>query len=173
MAEPPPVGSVATEAARLVEAVARLARGDSEQPGATAGAHDLPDDSPGSGSGGHEPGRPGQPSGPDEPAGRHTGVCPTCGAPGQEPLTCQLCPLCRGLALLRQVRPETLARLADLAGFVAETLRDLAAERPAGPSTADRGDAATGGRRDATVQRIPVQDAPDPAPPENTAKGPN
>ena len=42
-------------------------------------------------------------------------------------ISCQVCPICQGIALLRAVRPETVDRLADLAGALAATLRDVAA----------------------------------------------
>ena len=44
-------------------------------------------------------------------------------------VTCQLCPVCQGIGLLRSVRPETVDRLADLAGALAATLRDIAGQR--------------------------------------------
>jgi hypothetical protein len=46
-------------------------------------------------------------------------------------VTCQLCPVCQGIGLLRSVRPETVDRLADLAGALAATLRDIAGQRRA------------------------------------------
>jgi hypothetical protein len=57
--------------------------------------------------------------------------CPSCGAENGagRAVVCQLCPVCHGLGLLRSVRPETVDRLADLAGAIAVTLRDLAADR--------------------------------------------
>jgi hypothetical protein len=72
-------------------------------------------------------------------------------------VTCQLCPVCQGIGLLRSVRPETVDRLADLAGALAATLRDIAGQRradaggtPSGkpPSQPSRG----------RVQDIPVAD---------------
>jgi hypothetical protein len=80
-----------------------------------------------------------------------------------------VCPICQGIALLRAVRPETVDRLADLAGALAATLRDVAASgrtadgnhRRTGstaPGTHEPawGASAAGGR--ATVQDIPVHD---------------
>jgi hypothetical protein len=74
-------------------------------------------------------------------------------------VTCQLCPICQGLTLLRAVRPETVDRLADLAGAVTEVLRDLAAARRTGasPSSGDRGSGSS-----SRVQDIPVADDDDP-----------
>jgi hypothetical protein len=85
-------------------------------------------------------------------------------------ISCQVCPICQGIALLRAVRPETVDRLADLAGALAATLRDVAASgRTAGGEHRGRpgstaagahepawGASAAGGR--ATVQDIPVHD---------------
>ena len=56
-----------------------------------------------------------------------------------------VCPICQGIALLRTVRPETVDRLADLAGAVAATLREVAAQRRAGAHGRPVGGAA--GRR--------------------------
>src|SRR5664280_1426873 len=59
-------------------------------------------------------------------------ACSQCGAehdgtPGDGTASnCRLCPLCRGIGLLRSVRPETVDLLADLAMSVAATLRDVA-----------------------------------------------
>jgi hypothetical protein len=66
-------------------------------------------------------------------------------------VVCQLCPVCQGLGLLRSVRPETVDRLADLAGAIAATLRDLAAQRR--EPAPERPDA-----RPARVQDITVED---------------
>jgi len=85
-------------------------------------------------------------------------------------ISCQVCPICQGIALLRAVRPETVDRLADLAGALAATLRDVAASgrttggdhrhRPgstaAGAHEPAWGASTAGGR--ATVQDIPVHD---------------
>ncbi|MFW5470120.1 hypothetical protein ACOCJ4_08760 [Knoellia sp. CPCC 206435] len=40
--------------------------------------------------------------------------------------TCTWCPVCRSVGVLRSVSPETLSRLADLAGAAATVLADLA-----------------------------------------------
>jgi hypothetical protein len=65
---------------------------------------------------------------------RGTSRCESCGAENGvgQAVTCQLCPVCQGIALVRSVRPETVDRLADLAGALAATLRDLADQRRAG-----------------------------------------
>jgi hypothetical protein len=118
-----PVGSVAEETARLVEALGGWAQGVATDhrsaPGARAqGTGDVPGagDVPG---GRHEAGRP------------QTGRCEQCGSTTRagEAAACQLCPICQGIAMLRAVRPETVERLADLAAALSGTLRDIAAER--------------------------------------------
>ena len=91
------------------------------------------------------------------------GACSQCGAqPGDTrrddiPSSCQLCPLCRGIGLLRSVRPETVDLLADLAMSVAAGLRDLAlwtrTSEPAPPA-----ESGPGGSPD--PDRVPVQDIP-------------
>jgi hypothetical protein len=136
MAEDGPVGSVAEETARLLEA---LLAGAGEETGAGEPAHRT---SP----------TPETPEAPEEP-------CPTCGhvagpshTGGSEAEVCHLCPVCQLLRVVRSVRPETLDRLADLAAAVTETLRDVAANRwresGAGPPRAAR----------AEVEDIPVDD---------------
>jgi hypothetical protein len=90
-----------------------------------------------------------------------TGVCSVCGADGDStPASCQICPLCRGIALLRSVRPETVDLLADLALSVAAGLRDVAARTrtsaPEPPSRPQPGSQPEGERT--TVQDIPVDD---------------
>jgi hypothetical protein len=62
-----------------------------------------------------------------------SGHCEHCGAENGagRAIVCGLCPVCQGIALLRSVRPETVDRLADLAGVLAGTLRDLADHRRA------------------------------------------
>jgi hypothetical protein len=94
------------------------------------------------------------------------GVCTQCGAqPGDTrgpdvPSSCQLCPLCRGIGLLRSVRPETVDLLADLAMSVAAGLRDLAlwsrATETASPATSGPGGSPDPDRP--PVQDIPVDD---------------
>jgi hypothetical protein len=104
----PPVGSVAEETARLLDAL--LAGADAAP---TGRAHRAPEVDA-------------------EPVGD---ACPTCGhAPGASHTAasgeaCHLCPVCQLLRVVRTVRPETLDRLADLAAAVTETLRDSAASR--------------------------------------------
>jgi hypothetical protein len=99
----------------------------------------------------------------DEPT---ADACSMCGAeradaPGRDtPSSCRLCPVCRGIDLLRSVRPETVDLLADLAMSVAASLRDVAVRsRASERASSDR--STTGRPREpnrATVQDIPVDD---------------
>ena len=182
-------GTVADETARLVEALGVWATSVSSSSGTTAPAPappatatqqtppgspgDDPQDDPG------EHGGAGPDHEPRHDAPDDTGRCGHCGARtgvGQT-VSCQVCPICQGIALLRTVRPETVDRLADLAGSVAATLREVAAhvrtraqesgpraDGPDGPPAGGAGaaQAGTGGpgapRGPATVQDIPVGD---------------
>lgn len=119
---PGSVGSVAEETARLLDALLGAAPADGTAPhGPDEQAYAETAEAP-------------RDTGPAEP-------CPTC---GHEPAdhraaadeVCRLCPVCQLLRVVRAVRPETLDRLADLAGAVTETLRDVAASRrrEAGPT---------------------------------------
>lgn len=138
----PPVGSVAEEAARLLDALGGWASTAS-----TSGYAPTPQaDAPQSGSGG---------------AIR----CDRCGAENGagQAIVCQLCPVCQGLGLLRSVHPEAVDRLADLAGAIAATLRDLAAQHRADAThgAGDQHGATTGAGgmgRTGRVQDIPVED---------------
>ena len=136
---PSSIGTVAQEAARLIEDMATMARtsysGDND-PGPSAGwtsqenaRPDAPHSAPPTGDG-----QAGGSEAPDEPV---EGACSMCGAPRHDtadeetagedtPANCKICPLCRGIALLRTVRPETVDMLADLAMSVAGSLRDMA-----------------------------------------------
>ena len=165
--ERPPVGSVAEEAARLLDALGGWAGAR----GYAATAGERADEPPGERTEEPLPGeraeeQPGeraedQPGAqPDEPAATAS-RCSHCGAQNGtgQAVVCQLCPLCQGIGLLRAVRPETVDRLADLAGAIAATLRDLAAER----HTEAAGTASSGGRHGgpgegSRVQNIPIED---------------
>lgn len=167
-----PVGTVAEETARLVEALGDWARsataGDAAQPGHSAQPDEsAPDqaDPAGRGDDAAHAAQPGGGSAAEDQAGtRHTTGCERCGGTGLaagEAIACQLCPVCQGIALLRAVRPETVARLADLAGALSGVLRDIAAERagqgaPTRPEPPPRG-----GQR---VQDISVEDEDDHGP---------
>lgn len=150
-------GTVAEEAAWLIEAMASMAR---------AGAVPRKDPSSYDGAPPRMPGSPRAPSAPSAPgASDHCddpseGACSACGGhSGGTPVACQLCPLCQGIAFLRSVRPETVDRLADLASAVATTLRDVATQsRSSGPPTNGPGSGGPSGGGRAKVQDIHVDD---------------
>ncbi len=113
------VGSVAEEAARLIDSLRRQVAGSGTQEGAADTGPAEPDaaEPDAAGGAGH----------------RHAHVRMG------EADSCTYCPVCRTVVLLRQTSPETLDRLADLARGVATLLTDLAATRTAdGPPAAPR-----------------------------------
>lgn len=152
------VGSVADEVARLLESLRRSV----EDPAPAAGG--APADA---GSGAAAPvtdGPTGAPTG-DRPPGGAGATSQTHGgqadAQTHDPF-CAWCPLCRSAAVLRTLSPETLTRLADLAGVAATVLADLASTRAAG--TTEGTSAAGDPRRPRAPESrpIPVHDADDP-----------
>ncbi len=192
-------GTVADETARLVEALGVWATSVSSTSGTAAGATSgtaapaAPPPAPGASGAAARPARPGATDDdPRDDTGTQDGAAPAqepqsetpydvgrCGHCGArtgvgQALSCQVCPICQGIALLRTVRPETVDRLADLAGAVAATLREVAAHvrtgahEPAGaadgsgagrPGAAQAGTGGSGAPRGpATVQDIPVDD---------------
>jgi hypothetical protein len=172
---PPPVGSVAEEAARLLDALGGWAGNHGYAAGRdTADVADTGRGDTGTG-GRDDSGTAGRDAAGDD-AGRAAGDgtsepprrCEHCGAVTGAAATssCQWCPVCQGLDLLRSVRPETVERLADLAGAVASALRDVAARGhgPHGPGagtqTGGRGAHADGAaaRRADRVQDITIED---------------
>jgi hypothetical protein len=145
--EGPVVGSVTEEAARLLEALGGWASTAQDAYAARAAAHAAGDD-----------GAADAADGPADARGPGTatqGRCESCGAENGagRAVVCHLCPLCQGIGLLRTVRPETVDRLADLAGAVATALRDLAAHHA--ESHASRHQPPSGGSR---VQDIRIED---------------
>ena len=133
--ERPAVGSVAEEAARLLDALGGWASSTQagyaarSAPSAASASEDDPDEDSSTHGGGTA-----------EQAGDHQSRCESCGAENGmgQAITCQLCPVCQGIGLLRSVRPETVDRLADLAGALAATLRDIAGQRRADSDTSPR-----------------------------------
>jgi len=103
--ERPAVGSVAEEAARLLDALGGWASS------AQAAYADQP-----------------APEANGTPIDGASERCQTCGAQdgAGRAASCSLCPVCQGIGLLRSVRPETVDRLAELVGALAGTLRDVA-----------------------------------------------
>jgi hypothetical protein len=162
--ERPAVGTVAEEAARLLDALGGWA-GSTQTGYAARPAHGAA--SPDEG-GPEEDGPEGDgPEGDGSPpsAGGHESRCETCGAENGvgRAVTCQLCPVCQGIGLLRSVRPETVDRLADLAGALAATLRDIASQRRDGAGADASRDGSPGGgstasRRSRPDPRTTVQD---------------
>lgn len=159
-----PVGSVAEETARLVEALGGWAEG-------LRGPHD---DAAPAGSGppadaGPDEGRPDR----EDAAGGAADRCEHCGGTSRagEALACRLCPVCQGIALLRTVRPETVERLADVAAALSGALRDIAADRFGPPPPTGQPPPPRGQR----VQDIVVDDEDDEhhqaAPPGDTGPG--
>lgn len=138
------VGSVAQETARLLDAlmgsVGEVMVGEAPSPGAMQDEPPCP-------TCGHASERGG-----DAPT-RHTGS----GLSGEGDV-CQLCPVCQLLRVVRAVRPETLDRLADLAGAVTEALRDAAAARWQNSAGSPFSEARPSGP---TVEDIPVADIED------------
>ncbi|WP_240977166.1 hypothetical protein [Knoellia koreensis] len=145
----PPVGSVAEEAARLMDALG----GWAASAGYAAGTRHTEDDA-------EVPRTEGDATRAD--GGEKAGACPTCGAENGvgQAISCQVCPVCQGIALLRSVRPETVDRLADLAGALAATLRDIAAQgREASPPPGAESARSSGSRaRRPRVEDIEVRE---------------
>lgn len=67
---------------------------------------------------------------------------------GPVPTTCGVCPVCTGIALLRDVRPETVEHLLDAAASVVAAVRS-AVRAPSAPSD---------GARPGGVQHIDVRE---------------
>lgn len=106
---PEDVGSVADEAGRLLESLRRA--GADAAASATSAA-----------SAGHQ--APGRHARREDPHVEDTPSGFTCDDP-----VCQWCPVCRASAFVRRLSPETLDGLAELAGFAATVLTDLARAR--------------------------------------------
>lgn len=166
------VGTVAEEAARLVDALAaRFGESARAERSATTTTDAAPD-----------PG-PADTAAPD--AEPEMSRCPTCGGPATSstpsrdsstPITCAVCPVCQGLALLRTLSPETMDRLADLAAVAVETLRDLATTtRRAARQDDDgvAGDDGGGNRGRGRRTVIPVTDDDAPADPVTDEDAPS
>ncbi len=140
------VGSVADEATRLLESLRRSAA-EAAAPGTGAGSEGAPPASADDAG----PAAPPRPENVEPDAGAHDPAC-------------QWCPLCRGAAVVRSLSPQTLTRLADLAGLAATVLADLASTRGAadGSATGPGADAAAPPARPRSGRPIPVTDADDP-----------
>jgi len=137
-----PVGSVAEEAARLLDALLS-GEGMADVPPQRAAAPGEP-----------SPGAPGEVP---TAAGASGTASPcqdsSCGhrSAAEDQPVCHLCPVCQLIRTVRAVNPETVDRLADLAAAVSQTLRDVAANR-----WAETGHPAPG-RRGSVVEDIAVR----------------
>jgi hypothetical protein len=200
------IGTVAQEAARLIEDMAAMARlgyapADSRSPSAGEPAQEHVSPAMGHVAGtaqshapeGHGSGRDGsagfgsevhEPDGFEERAQWSAHICSECGAErqdvrgdgppgadtprnggdgesnsgGETLQNCRLCPLCRGIAVLRSVRPETVDLLADLAISVAASLREVAMRSRASDSPSSA--RSNPGAQPPDAGRAPVQDIP-------------
>lgn len=152
-----PVGSLADETARLVAALTSLARDHAPAGQEAAPPPDDPSDpsdpssvageAPAAGETRHTTDKPPAQDAPPHTAHDHA-TCPTCGGggtgggrgasggpTGRDPV-CRICPICRGIDLLRRISPDTIEQVASFAGFVAEALKDIAdAQRAAAAPT--------------------------------------
>ena len=132
-----PVGSVAEEAALLVDLLSRRAwTGD-----------DAARSSPPNGQGGERSGRADTSGSADSPNRGGTSATSeeqpvhecTCG--GRTPAACRICPVCQLISFVQQVSPDTIERVADVVDLAAIALRDLATSqrerrgRPGEPPT--------------------------------------
>jgi len=180
---PPAIGTVAQEAARLIEEMATMARSGynrTEGPRAYAGA---PAQEPKSSGTPHPQSTEPEPAscsmcgaerdGTDgyesydgyensDPAGQNDSSSPG-GADhmrdGREvPTTCRLCPLCKGIELFRAVRPETVDLLADPALSLASSLRDVAKRSRDSDHRSSTSSTSGGTEQGPTVQDIFVDD---------------
>ncbi|SDO84604.1 hypothetical protein SAMN04489867_0738 [Pedococcus dokdonensis] len=173
--ERPAVGTVAEEAARLLDALggwaatarSGYAAGPADESPPPDAAADADSDAAAAGSRGTAgaagaAGSTASAQAPDTSSVPEGARCTSCGAENGvgQAVACQLCPVCQGIGLLRSVRPETVDRLADLAGALAATLRDIAGQRRADTgTTAPTGPHDHGSRRPgARVQDIVVDD---------------
>lgn len=118
--DPDGIGSVAEEAARLLEALGAPSPTDGVGLGrSTRGRSPIPG-----------------PRATRSATGAAENAC-TCGANDQaqhgatsdQGAACRICPVCLGIRVLKDIRPEVLAGLADLATDIATSLRVLADDR--------------------------------------------
>jgi hypothetical protein len=161
------VGSVADEAARLLESLRRTT-GDAAA-AAAAAPGSRPEARATNGPGGPPTGDPvataaaTAASAADSAANSAGGPAhgPEGDAPAHEPF-CAWCPLCRSAAVVRTLSPETLSRLADVAGLAATVLADLASTRAAATTEGAPGPVDPTPAPAAGPRPIPVHDADDP-----------
>ena len=143
------VGGVGEEAARLLEAVqdwARRTAGSADaDPGADPDAgpdaeHDADSDADSDGAGGA--GSPERAGSAENTTGSGEGGDPRwSGRISSDALECQLCPLCRLIAIVRGTRPEVVEHLADAMSSLAAAIRELLAaaqHERTGPGAVER-----------------------------------
>ena len=154
------VGSVADEATRLLQSLRRSAADAAA--GERPASPEVPADAGGAPPAGTRTGPGSTDAAGDGEGDGATASSAASGAGVHDPF-CPWCPLCRGAAAVRTLSPETLTRLADLAGVAATVLADLASTRST--AAADGGtpeDGRPGPDRSASSRPIPVHDADDP-----------
>ncbi len=122
---PDSIGTVAEEAAKLIALLGQRSAERTPAAAPTAGAREGTDDAY-AGRAAYERTSPA-----DDTCREH----PRAG----EALTCALCPICQGIAVLRTLNPETVDRLADLATAAAAALRELAVSTASAASSASSG----------------------------------
>ncbi|MEW1953290.1 hypothetical protein [Terrabacter sp. NPDC080008] len=123
----PPVGSVAQEAALLVDLLSRggwsglpgMPAADSG-PHASSADHDHRDERGGD----HREDRRNDRD--DRGQDGKPGATRPCTCGGTTPSACRVCPVCQLVAFVQQVNPDTIEKVADLVGFAATALHDLA-----------------------------------------------
>lgn len=114
------VGTVAEEAARLVDLLGSLGVGSPDpEPDAEGarGEEQEPTPEP-------QPAPEPQPEPQAAPEPQPDPRSCTCG--GQRPAACEVCPVCQLIAFVQRVSPETIDRLAEVVELAATGLRDLA-----------------------------------------------
>ena len=155
------IGTIAEEAARLIEDVATMARSRSSRSQDHSPYGSPPVQEPVSPDPPAATRQSSEPAAADAPSGTPSaGACSHCGGePAGTPIVCSLCPLCQGIALLRSIRPETVDQLAEFASAVTQCLRDVAAHSrasaPAASTWPPSGNPSENGR---ATQYIPVDD---------------
>lgn len=129
-------GDVATEATLLRTALHTARRAQQGRPEASSGEGLRQESHPGDSS----PVNEGERASDADPGSADPGPGPACSCqPGQCDVAavCSVCPVCRGAAIVRDVGPEVLLQLADIATYVGRKLRSAAEAwepRPSAPA---------------------------------------
>jgi hypothetical protein len=112
-----PIGTVAHEAALLVDLLSTRGWG-ADEPQRTGAREDATG-----------AGHPGAGGASDPDGGARTpreGGAHECTCGGTTPAACRICPVCQLISFVQQVSPDAIERLADVVGLAATALRDLA-----------------------------------------------